>query len=61
MDPLDFSRMQDDHEAANWAACFDAAEIQGYSVDRAQECDDGELKCHHCPFHLVLDALEPVT
>lgn len=30
--------------------CLVAAEIDGYTPEDAENCDDGELGCENCPF-----------
>lgn len=45
-----------DEEAANYAACFTAAERIGIRPAKAETCDDGEFKCPDCPWRAAPSA-----
>jgi len=32
-------------------ACYETAIENGYTVDEAEECDDGSVGCWNCPFN----------
>ena len=39
-------------ERANEHACIQAAMTDGYTMDQALDCDDGEFHCEGCPWRL---------
>ena len=47
---MSYSDREDMQEAANWQACFEAAEAAGITQDQAKDCLDGEHNCPLCPW-----------
>jgi hypothetical protein len=39
-----------DEESANEAACFGTAQEAGFSIEQAENCDDGDVGCPNCPW-----------
>ena len=44
------ARAVEDEVAANEAACHDTALRNGFTVDQANNCDDGDVGCADCPW-----------
>jgi hypothetical protein len=48
------ARHFDSEEEANARACYATAARNGHTVERADQCDDGDVECPDCPFRRKL-------
>jgi hypothetical protein len=48
-----------DQEAANEAACYGTALENGFTVEQAKYCDDGDKQCVGCPFYSPFEKGDP--